>query len=321
MLKSFPWLRVEIEFAKTEEIFTEEEKAFKKQCEDMALSQKKMYQELESKQAELSHRLSLKEMEESERDALAAANLRELERLHALEEKELAIRITKETADAEVQKALDKIAAIDALYEKSVDELTAICPDSKGARELDELFRALRACGLDKYCTFDFGVIRGLDYYTGTVFEVFDLAPENNRAMFGGGRYDNLVGLFVKNTVSGVGFGFGDVTLANFLVTHKLVPDLNDGDCKVLIARFEDVPCEEYLKLAATLRDAGIVTSTYLGTKKFGKQIDYASRQQFTHLVILGGDELAQGVAKVKNLQTREESVHALTELPAVLGK
>ncbi len=99
----------------------------------------------------------------------------------------------------------DQIDRIDALYHMNVEEATALCPASVGAQELRDLFAALEKIGLAKYCVFDFGIIRGLDYYTGTVFEVFDNAPENNRAMFGGGRYDNLVGLFVKNAkISGV---------------------------------------------------------------------------------------------------------------------
>lgn len=111
MLKFFPWLKVEITFAKTEEYFSEEEKAFKKHCEDNALEQKKMYQEIEEKQAALAYRLSLKEMEENEKDALASANLREQDRLLALEQKDIAMRVTKETADEEIRKAKDKIEA------------------------------------------------------------------------------------------------------------------------------------------------------------------------------------------------------------------
>ena len=203
----------------------------------------------------------------------------------------------------------DQLAKIDALYTMSVEEATALCPDSVGARELADLFTLLRETGLDKYCVFDFGIIRGLDYYTGTVFEVFDEAPENNRAMYGGGRYDNLVGLFVKNAkVSGVGYGMGDVTLENFLVTHNLVPDLEQGSTKVLVARFNDVPYREYIALTSTLREAGVTSSLYLGTKKFGKQIDYAAKEGYTHIVIMGGSELESGTAKVKNLITREEN-------------
>ncbi len=202
----------------------------------------------------------------------------------------------------------EQIERIDALYHMSVDEATALCPDSVGAAELRDLFAALRATGLDKYCVFDFGIIRGLDYYTGTVFEVFDNAPENNRAMFGGGRYDNLVGLFVKNAkISGVGYGMGDVTLENFLYTHHLVPDILGTETKVLVARFDDVPYEHYLSTTAALRREGVVSSVYLGVKKFGKQIEFALKEGYSHMVIIGGDEYARGAVKLKNLVTREE--------------
>ena len=212
----------------------------------------------------------------------------------------------------------DKIAQIDALYTMSVEEATALCPESRGSQELRELFAQLVSAGLDKYCVFDFGIIRGLDYYTGTVFEVFDEAPENNRAMFGGGRYDNLVGLFVKNTnVSGVGFGFGDVTLENFLVTHNLIPDIYNQGTKVLVTRFDDVPYEKYIALTDTLRELGVVSSMYIGSKKFGKQIDYAVKGHYSHVAIMGASELEAGVVKIKDLNTREESEIKISELGA----
>ena len=202
----------------------------------------------------------------------------------------------------------EQISRIDELYGMSVADATAICPDSVGANELRLLFEALEKLGLSKYCIFDFGIIRGLDYYTGTVFEVFDNAPENNRAMFGGGRYDNLVGLFVKNAkISGVGYGMGDVTLENFLVTHGLVPEILGEDVKVLVTRFDDVPYEEYVAITNKLRDAEVTASVYLGSKKFGKQIDYAVKNNYSHVVIMGGSELAEKKVKIKDLITREE--------------
>ncbi len=213
-----------------------------------------------------------------------------------------------------------QIEQIDALYKMDVYEATALCPDSVGAQELRNLFDALEKTGLLPYCVFDFGIIRGLDYYTGTVFEVFDNAPENNRAMFGGGRYDNLVGLFVKNAkISGVGYGMGDVTLENFLFTHNLVPETFGSGVKVLVTRFDDVPYEQYINTVEALRDAGIVSSVYLGTKKFGKQIDFAVKDGYSHVVIMGGDELARGVIRLKNLGTREESEMTLDEAIKVL--
>ena len=210
----------------------------------------------------------------------------------------------------------EQIAKIDALYTMNVHEATALCPDSVGSQELVSLFEMLERTGLDKYCVFDFGIIRGLDYYTGTVFEVFDEAPENNRAMFGGGRYDNLVGMFAKNAkISGVGYGMGDVTLEDFLRTHDLIPDIYKSGVKVLVTRFDDVPYEKYLELAQSLRELGVTASVYVGSKKFGKQIDYAVKGHYSHVLIMGADEAQSGTVKVKNLETREESTLALSEL------
>ncbi len=209
----------------------------------------------------------------------------------------------------------EQIERIDALYGMNVTDATAICPDSTGAIELRQLFDALEKTGLIQYCVFDFGIIRGLDYYTGTVFEVFDNAPENNRAMFDPGKYDNLVGLFVKNAkISGVGYGMGDVTLENFLVMHKLVPESFGSGVKVLVARFDDVPYEAYVAITEKLRASGIVTSLYLGTKKFGKQLDFAVKDGYSHLIIIGGDELARGSVRLKDLATREESELSLDQ-------
>src|SRR5690606_29499050 len=104
----------------------------------------------------------------------------------------------------------------------------------EAAREIGALFATLDRLGVGEAVVFDPKIMRGLDYYTGVVFEAFDVSPDNNRALFGGGRYDNLLGLFSKNELSGAGFGLGDVTLQNFLETHGLVPDF---------ASFYDVYC------------------------------------------------------------------------------
>ena len=209
----------------------------------------------------------------------------------------------------------EQIARLDSLYTATVEEATAVCPDSVGSAELLGLFDMLKKTGMDRFCTFDFGIIRGLDYYTGTVFEVYDNAPENNRAMFGGGRYDNLVGLFVNNAkISGVGYGLGDVTLENFLTTHKLVPDSFGADKKVLITRFADVPYEHYMSLLDALHANGITASVYLGMKKFGKQIDYAVKCDYTHTITVGGDEYQKNTLRLKDLSTREEIECSLPE-------
>ena len=227
-------------------------------------------------------------------------------------------KIPREVYEQELMKlGMDgeQIAKLDSLYSATVEEATALCPESVGSQELLHLFDMLARIGLADFCAFDFGIIRGLDYYTGTVFEVFDNAPENNRAMFGGGRYDNLVGLFVNNAkISGVGYGMGDVTLENFLNTHGLIPETL-SERKVLITRFSDVSYEHYMALSDKLYNAGITSSIYLATKKFGKQIDYAVKENYSHVIIMGASELEVGTVKIKDLATREESTVAFDAL------
>ena len=239
-----------------------------------------------------------------------------------IDRKDKVERETYEKDLSELGLSAEQIAKIDSLYTMDVRSATALCPDSLGSQELISLFDMLEKTGLDKYSVFDFGIIRGLDYYTGTVFEVFDEAPENNRAMFGGGRYDNLVGMFAKNAkISGVGYGMGDVTLENFLVTHKLVPDLTKEGTKVLVTRFDDVPYEKYLSIVDILRKCGVTASLYVGTKKFGKQIDYAVKGLYSHVLIMGSSEAENGNVKIKDLESREEFEVALDKLPCFFNK
>ena len=215
----------------------------------------------------------------------------------------------------------EQIAKLDALYSATVEEAVALCPDSVGSEELVRLFDMLKKTGLESFCCFDFSIIRGLDYYTGTVFEVFDNAPENNRAMFGGGRYDNLVGLFVNNAkISGVGYGMGDVTLENFLNTHGLIPETLTKQ-KALITRFSDVDYEHYMALSDKLYNAGVTSSIYLSAKKFGKQIDYAVKEGYSHVIIMGSSELEAGNVKIKDLNTREEKTVAIDSICEYFAK
>lgn len=229
-------------------------------------------------------------------------------------------KIPREVYEQELMKLgmdASQIEKLDSLYSATVEEAVSLCPDSVGSQELLHLFDMLSRIGLADFCAFDFGIIRGLDYYTGTVFEVFDNAPENNRAMFGGGRYDNLVGLFVNNAkISGVGYGMGDVTLENFLSTHGLIPETL-AQRKVLITRFSDVSYEHYMALSDKLFNAGITSSIYLATKKFGKQIDYAVKENYSHVIIMGASELEAGTVKIKDLDSREESTVALDAIEA----
>lgn len=197
----------------------------------------------------------------------------------------------------------------------SLQEAILICKDSRGAKELQELFEIINKTELNEYCEFDFSIVRGLDYYTGTVFEVYDKSQENKRALFGGGRYDSLVSLFgIKQEIPGVGFGCGDVTLENFLRTHNLIPNTLNHASKLMILRFPNIEYKQVYDLANELRE-NIACSIFLENKKIGKQIDYAVRENYDYVALLGEDEIKNNTVIIKNLKSREQTIVKRLEL------
>lgn len=170
--------------------------------------------------------------------------------------------------------------------------------------EVQELIERLKALGM-KNVVFDASLARGFDYYTGIVFEIFDTSPSNNRAMLGGGRYDNLLEIFGVEPIPTVGFGMGDVTMRDFLQTRKLLPLL--GKTKLFICTVDtaDIPAAQ--KLAMRLRRGGLTVAVNLTGKKVGEQIKYAERQGVPCLVCVGDNEFKTGSYIVKHLSSREE--------------
>ncbi len=185
------------------------------------------------------------------------------------------------------------------------------CP---GVEELDRLFSVLKGSGVEKLVRFDARIMRGLDYYTGSVFEMYDTSPENTRAMFGGGRYDNLIGLFGKNKLSGVGFGMGDVTLRAFLEVHGLMPKLTSG-IDVLVT----IPSEAMVGIASDiarrLRKIGRSTITPLEVGKFSDHLKLASRIGARFAILLGEKEVQAGNVLVKDLASEKQSEVKLSDL------
>jgi len=155
--------------------------------------------------------------------------------------------------------------------------------------------------------------MRGFDYYTDIVFEVFDTHPENNRSMFGGGRYDGLVGLFGVEPVPTVGFGMGDVTLQNFLETHKLLPVAKpDTDVYVVLVGDVYVPAQ---KILAELRQSGLNVAVDSTGRKTDKQLKTANKKGIRQVLFIGEQELADNTYTVKDLQTGQTNNYELKEL------
>lgn len=211
-------------------------------------------------------------------------------------------------------------AEMESFFSSSFEETSKRLP-CQGAEELSALFGLLKESGVgESQVVFDPMVLRGLDYYTGTVFEMYDVSPENNRAMFGGGRYDNLIALFGKDKLSGVGFGMGDVTLRNFLETHQLMP-ASGPTIDVLVS----LPKAEYRahseKIARDLRGLGLKAITPLSVEGFGVQLKMALKHGARFVVLLGDSELADGKVLVKELSTGVQSTHGLDQVAQDLAR
>lgn len=179
-------------------------------------------------------------------------------------------------------------------------------PQIEGASYIIEMLESVADLGLADFIEYDPSVVRGFDYYTGLVFEVFDAHPENRRSLFGGGRYNNLVGAFGKETLNAVGFGMGDVTLEDFLRTHKLLGD-QPRNVDLYIALMDDALGGHALALANKLRARGLSVEVSLGAGKLGKQFQEAEKKGIARVVIVGENEAASGVYAVKTLATGEQ--------------
>ncbi len=170
---------------------------------------------------------------------------------------------------------------------------------------LEEIFISLKKKGIIN-AIYDGEIGRGFDYYTDTVFEIFDKNPLNNRSLFGGGRYDNLLEIFGEEPVPTIGFGMGDVTIRDVLETYNLLPDIK-SKTKVAILPFTSVCFEDADNLAGILRAQNINTAVDYSDKKIGDKIAKADKEKISYIVVIGEEEVKTGTYKLKNLSTKEE--------------
>jgi histidyl-tRNA synthetase len=191
----------------------------------------------------------------------------------------------------------------------------------KKSDELVRLFSALEALGVKEYVKFDPNIMRGLLYYTGTVFEAFDTSGSLKRAILGGGRYDNLLADVGGQPLSGVGFAMGDVVAGIFLQEKGLLPEFIPSPAPVLVTVFDGNLLRESLSLAAELRSAGINVLTYPEPAKLQKQFKFADKMKVRAVVTVGPDEAANGQVAVKNLINGEQVTVKRDTLVEVIRK
>lgn len=177
----------------------------------------------------------------------------------------------------------------------------------KKSGELTRLFAALEALGVREYVQFDPNIMRGLLYYTGTVFEAFDTTGSLRRAIFGGGRYDNLLAEVGGNPLSGVGFAMGDVVIGIILQEQGLAPEFIPSPANVLVTVFDESLWMASFALGAQLRREGINTTVFPEPAKLPKQFKFADKMKMRAALVLGPDEAENGLVVVKDLRTGEQ--------------
>jgi len=215
----------------------------------------------------------------------------------------------------EAEVGLPKLASL--LSIKTLDGLPVELLESPSAMQLRQVLRALERKGIAN-AEFDISLMRGLDYYTGTVFEFFDTAPENNRSLFGGGRYDGLVGLFGVEPLSTVGVGFGATTMENFLEVHGLLPKLTTHTDVYLIP-VDESAMDGADQLARNLRAEGVRVELDITGRKVEKQLKTALKKQIPFATFIGSEEIETGVYTVKNLiESTEQKIDATRMITVV---
>ena len=177
----------------------------------------------------------------------------------------------------------------------------------KKSDELTRLFAALEALGVKDYVKFDPNIMRGLLYYTGTVFEAFDVTGSLKRAIFGGGRYDNLLADVGGQPLSGVGFAMGDVVIGIILQEAGLVPEFIPSPAQVLVTVFDEKLWMQSFALAAELRAAGLNVMVSPEPTKLPKQFKFADKMKMKIALVLGPDEVEKGLVVIKNLVSGEQ--------------
>jgi histidyl-tRNA synthetase len=203
------------------------------------------------------------------------------------------------------KKASDTAAKLDGLMSaKKIADLPSEIRTSTAAVETDELFAILDQAGV-KSIKFDITLMRGLDYYTGTVFEVFDTDPDNNRAVLGGGRYDGLVGLFGAEPISAVGMAQGGTTIENFLEAHKLLPHLASTTDIYIVVLGEVQKAAS--KLARHLRSEGVNVELDITDRKLDRQIKTAVKKNIPYILFVGEDEVREEIYTLKDTRSTEE--------------
>jgi histidyl-tRNA synthetase len=216
---------------------------------------------------------------------------------------ELVQLVTAKASTAETFASLERYAARSELCRKGVDELRAVVDAIRMFEVPDERFAV------------DLGVVRGLDYYTGTIYETTLLDHPDLGSICSGGRYDDLATYFTNTRLPGVGISIGLSRLFARLRDAGLLKTPRRTPAEVLVTVLEKARIGQYVRLANELRQAGINTELYLEDKALGRQLEYASRKGFRLAVVAGGNEFERHTVQLKDLGAKTQAEVAIGAL------
>ncbi|MEK7200643.1 MAG: histidine--tRNA ligase [Patescibacteria group bacterium] len=185
--------------------------------------------------------------------------------------------------------------------------------ESLAAKYLNQVVEILRNRGVNNLI-FEPSLTRGFDYYTGVVFEVFDTNKENPRSLFGGGRYDDLVGSFIGQSIPAFGFGMGDVTIKDFLEVHNLLPKI-DSTTDIYICVAPETDLEEIYKIAETLKSKNVNVAVDISGKKLSDQLKSLDKRKIPFVMTIGSQEIKSQKFVIRNTNTRKEESGNLDEI------
>jgi histidyl-tRNA synthetase len=213
----------------------------------------------------------------------------------------------------------EKLAAMKALFNGGSASGVVSETGLKGLGELEELFGLMDAAGISAPVEMDLSLARGLNYYTGAIFEVKALDWEIG-SICGGGRYDNLTGIFGLPDLSGVGISFGADRIYDVLVGLELFPANLEQATTLLFAVMGADELRYVLPVAKALRGAGVAVEVYPEATKLKKQFDYADKKAIPFISINGSSEIEAGTVNIKNLQSGEQKAFAVSALQEILA-
>lgn len=214
--------------------------------------------------------------------------------------------------------ALRPILTLNGTNEEKMKAMSSILSTSQegslGVKELSFVAEAFDRLGHAANLDIDFSLARGLNYYTGTIIEVKSLDVEIG-SITGGGRYDNLTGVFGMPGISGVGISFGADRIYDVLNALDLYPKDLTSNVKAMFVNFGDTEASRALEIIKSLRANNIPSQLYPDTSKMKKQMAYANSEKIPYVCIIGETELADGTVTVKNMETGEQAAYTPQEL------